>query len=38
MMSIEEFRLTVLIGTVAFLGLTAVACIVAEKIRKGNAK
>lgn len=37
-MSIEQFRITVLLGTVAFLGLTAVACIVAEKIRKGKAK
>ena len=37
-MNIEQFRLTVLVGTVAFFALTAIACIVAEKIRKGKAK
>ena len=31
MWTIEEFRLAVLIGTVGFLALTAIACLIATK-------
>ena len=33
-MTIEQFRLTVILGTIGFLALVAAACIIAEKVRE----
>lgn len=33
MWSIEEFRLAVILGTVGFMALVAIACIIANKIQ-----
>lgn len=38
MWSIEEFRIAVLIGAVGFMTLTAVACIIANKIQGRGSK
>ena len=34
MWTIEQFRLAVILGTIGFIALIAIACIVAEKIKK----